>query len=151
MFILKSLLYFKGLEFLAPLIENGSFDANTEPIHSCFLSTFSEALKQPDILDAVRFAFQLARENMKRDERNDNHKLRKTFVKTYNETCYPLLNLADFPEFDLKNHENLEIRRTMIQQAAKLVKKQNLLKYLLDGSVTFKPFNMDEIRFEILA
>jgi len=39
----------------------------------------------------------------------------------------------------------------MIQNAAKAVKKQSLLKYLLEGSEEFRPFNVDEVRFEILA
>ncbi len=136
---------------MAPLVEIGSFDGNTEPIQSCFLSTFAEALRKPDLLDAARLTFQLARENMKRDERSDNNKLRKAFVRAYTEICYPLLHLASMPEFDLRNHENLEIRRTMIQNAAKAVKKQSLLKYLLEGSEEFRPFNVDEVRFEILA
>ena len=140
-----------GLEILEPLIVIGSFDTSTEPIQSRFLSSFVEALKQPDILDSVRFNFTVAREAMKRDERNDNYKCRKQFIKTYEETCYPLLNHSKMPEFDLTSHDDLEMRRTIINKAAKLAKKNKILQYLLDGQEDFKPFNIDELRYRIKA
>ena len=138
------------MEFLAPLIELGSFDMRTEPIQSPFLSTFANSLDNPDILDAVRFNFILAREALKRDEKNDNNKLRKTFIKSYLEVCYPLLYHADMPEFDLTNADDLEIRSTVISKAGKAAKKQKLLPFLLSGEEKFKPFSIDELKYEIL-
>jgi hypothetical protein len=41
-------------EILAPLIEFGSFDVSTEPIHSAFAKWFPHSLMYPDILNAAR-------------------------------------------------------------------------------------------------
>lgn len=109
------------------------------------------SLKQPDILDAVRFSFTTAKEAMKRDDRNDPTKLRKQFIKCYQEICYPLLYNANMPEFDLRNHNDMEIRGTIVINTTKLIKKNKLLEYLLDGREEFVPFNLDELRYEILA
>ena len=133
------------------MIEIGSFDASTEPIQSTFLSSFSQALRQPDILDAVRFEFTLLKENMKRDERNDNSKCRHNFVKAYEEIAYPLLYHSEMPMFDLRNHQDMEIRTTIIAKIAKLVKKHKLLQFLLDGQEEFAPFSIDEVRYELLS
>ena len=131
--------------------ERGSFDMALEPTASPFLSAFPAALHSPDILDAVRSNFTLARDAMKRDERNDNGKLRAAFIRTFLEVAYPLLNRADMPEFELKNAADLEIRATIISKASKAAKKQKLLAYLLSGEEQFRPFSVDQLHYQILA
>lgn len=140
-----------GEEFVAPLIDIGSFESSIEPIHDIFLSTFPNALYHPDILDQVKHSFILTKENMRRDEKNDNLKLRRIFIKLYNETCYPLLYHSLVPGLNLNSNEDLETRSSLINRCTKLVRKEKLLEYLLDGREDFEPFQIDELSYQILA
>ena len=140
-----------GVEFLKPILEKGPFDICTKSIHSEFLKIFPACLTQPDILDSLKFLFNSYKEGLKRDERNNNEKLRNEFVKLFKEVCYPLLNLADIPAFDLSDHEAMEIRAQTIMRLSKLVRKGKLLEFLLDGSENFTPFNIEELRYNILG
>ena len=42
-------------------------------------------------------------------KQNDSQKLRKTFIKLYNETCYPLLFHSLIPGLNLHNQEEAEV------------------------------------------
>jgi hypothetical protein len=41
--------------------------------------------------------------------KNDNLKLRRIFIKLYNETCYPLLYHSLVPGLNLNSNEDLEV------------------------------------------
>lgn len=78
-------------------------------------------------------------------------KLRKLFIKTYTELCYPLLFHYTMPQLALHKHESIENRQIMIDIIAKKLRRENSLDYLLDDNHKFEPFNTEELRFEIIA
>ncbi|CAF0747243.1 unnamed protein product [Brachionus calyciflorus] len=137
--------------FLVPLSDLGSFDVTTEPIHSEFLKTFPKALENPDILNAARIFFNYQKDHLKRDEKNDQLKLRKLFLKIYCELCYPLLFNYTLPPLVLHKQELMESRQITIDLIAKKARKENSIEYLFDDNYKFEPFYTEELRFEIFA
>ncbi len=122
-----------------------------DPLSSEFLRSFPRVLDEPDILNGVRMAFNYARENMKREERLDNYKCRQTFVQLFRQICYPLMHHATIPSMKLHDHEAIEGRQVVIDRVAKQVRRDMSIDFLLNDNEKFEPFNMDEIRFDILA
>ena len=47
-------------------------------------------------------------------QKNDNLKLRRIFIKLYNEICYPLLYHSLLPGLNLHSNEDLEVRTSII-------------------------------------
>ena len=44
-----------------------------------------------------------------------------------------------------------QARQIIIDRLAKANRKKNTLDYLLNGNESFEPFDMEELRFDILA
>lgn len=55
------------------------------------------------------------------------------------------------PSLDLHNHDALEQRQIIIDMLAKKIRKENKLEFLLDENQTFNPFNIEELRYEIMT
>ncbi|KAL0964560.1 hypothetical protein UPYG_G00325640 [Umbra pygmaea] len=70
---------------------------NADLICSPFLATFPEILDQSDLLDALRNSWLEAESKMKRSEKRDLPLLKKTFLRVYMDSVYPLLYNAELP------------------------------------------------------
>jgi hypothetical protein len=77
--------------------------------------------------------------------------LRKAFIRTFNEIAYPLLHHSNLPEMKWHDVDSMEARETIIKRFSKQARKNKIsFDHLLNDDEEFKPFNMNELAFEIL-
>ncbi len=97
-------------------------------------------------------AFTFMKDNMKREERADNFKCRQIFVQLFRQICYPLLHHATIPQFKLHDHEALEARQVIIDRICKPVRRDmSYISFLLNDNEKYEPFNIDELRYDVLV
>ncbi|CAF2687332.1 unnamed protein product [Rotaria sp. Silwood2] len=129
---------------------------STTPINSIFLSTFFQAISQPDLIYTLNRLYR-ARKSRYPTSSSSLQQQRKLFINTYQLFTYPLLQYRLLPLYDFHDKTKLNERRTLINDIIKrlLPRKKDLgediLSILLDASLTDKwtPFTTNEICFSL--
>lgn len=55
------------------------------------------------------------------------------------------------PPLAFHKHDAMEQRQIVIDIMAKKIRKENKLEFLLDENQKFYPFNIEELRYEVMA
>lgn len=129
---------------------------STTPIDSIFLSTFFQALAQPDLMTSLRRLYR-ARKKRFLSSSASAQQQREEFIRTYEYFIYPLLHYRLLPAYDFHDltvlKERQQIMRSMIQRQLpnKKIPPQDILGIFLDPTLTenWSPFTTDEICFTL--
>lgn len=137
------------LTVLKPLVETDTQEFDATPMHSAFLATFPKALSHSDLINYVKKIFDEKRSAMKRDERNDENKLRKKFIDLFLRIAYPLLHMSDFyvEQFD---SESIKAREETMERHFQAVHKNDVLKSLLSEDEDHEAFDLNELSYQFL-
>lgn len=67
--------------------------------------------------------------------------------------CYPLLHMTDVPKFNLSDPDAIEVRQVTIDRVMKSSRKKDsgMLDYLLKDTFSYKPFSIDELRYDLIS
>ena len=128
----------------------------TTPIDSIFLSTFFEALAQPDLISSLRRVYG-ARRKRNLSSSASAQQQREEFIRTYQLFVYPLLHYRLLPPYDFHDPPSLMERRRIInemtkrQLPAKKAPPQDILSILLDPTLTdrWTAFTANEVSFTL--
>ena len=129
---------------------------STTPIDSIFLSTFFQAIAQPDLIYTLRRLYRTRRKHVLPSSASLQQQ-REEFIRTYETFIYPLLHYRQLPPYDFHDVAALNERRKLIndmtrrQFPGRKTVSQDLLSILLDPNLTDKwtPFTTDEISFTL--
>ncbi|CAF1418005.1 unnamed protein product [Adineta ricciae] len=129
---------------------------STTPIDSIFLSTFFQAIEQPDLIYGLRRVYR-SRQRRFLSSSSSSQQQREEFIRTYELFIYPLLYYRQLPPYDFHDRAALDERRKLItdmirrQLPNKRTPPQDILSILLDPNLTDKwtPFTTDEISFSL--
>ncbi|UJR09957.1 hypothetical protein I4U23_014181 [Adineta vaga] len=129
---------------------------STTPIDSIFLSTFFQALQQPDLIYALRRVYR-SRQRLTLSSSSSAQQRREEFIRTYELFIYPLLHYRQLPPYDFHDTAALNERRKLIsdmikrQLPNKKTPAQDILSILLDPNLTDKwtPFTTEETSFAL--
>ena len=129
---------------------------STTPLDSIFLSTFAQALEQPDLIYTLSRLYRRYRSLYLSSSANLRQK-REEFVKVYEHYIYPLLHYRTLPNYEFHNHDALTQRRNIIkemilsQMKPRKAPPRDILSILLDPTLTDKwtPFTTNEISFTL--
>ena len=129
---------------------------STTPIVSIFLSTFFDAISQPDLIFTLN---RLYRSRKKRNltSSSSSSQQRELFIKTYEIFIYPLLHYRQLPLYDFHDQMARDERRKLIkdminrQLPLKRDVPDDILSILLDPNLTegWTPFTTNEICFTL--
>lgn len=129
---------------------------STTPIDSIFLSTFFNALAQPDLMCTLRSLYRRRKKRLLNSSATAQQQ-REEFIRTYEYFIYPLLHdrllsAYDFHDLNVLN-DRKQIIKNMIdrQMPKKKIPPQDILAIFLDSNLTesWTPFTTDEICFTL--
>ncbi|UJR36136.1 hypothetical protein I4U23_028870 [Adineta vaga] len=128
---------------------SSSSTISTIPLQSIFLSTFYQALEQPELIFILQILYH-------REKKLTDQEQQQEFIKIYELSVYPLLFYRSLPTYDFHSIQTINLRRQLIQemlnkQLQKNVNQPDILALLLDPILTDKwtPFTTDEICFSL--
>lgn len=128
----------------------------TTPIDSIFLSTFFEALAQPDLIASLRRLYALRKKRHLNSSASVQQQ-REEFIRTYQLFIYPLLHYRDLPPYDFHDLAVQNERRRIINEMnqrqipIKKAPPQDTAAVFLDPTLTdrWTPFTTHEISFSL--
>ncbi|XP_077989642.1 nephrocystin-1-like [Glandiceps talaboti] len=148
---LTFLSYFRKL--LADVLLRDRINMETaDLIHHPVLASFPEAVKYPDIMDALRSTWADKMKNVKKADKRDNEHMKDFFCQIFMETCYPLLHS---PTLATPKWADAAVDNARWEEIAAFLKKNReqagVLTQLLSPDTMHQPFDTKEVTFDLLS